>query len=91
MHENSSTNVNVSAIVQATPGRVCGNNKRRGADAPRIYYNVKAIETYVNWFKNGCKYPFSGYKSSNIKASTVSSVVKAKTPFNAMTVLKDSE
>jgi len=64
---------NVTSSSQALIARFCDNYEYEGDELnpdlrPIHFGDKKAIETYVEWFNNGCDYQTTDYKSSNIKS-----------------------
>jgi len=47
VHDAPTEDVNVAA--QGLAGRLCGNDKKRGAEAPHVFTNIELINQYIAW------------------------------------------
>jgi hypothetical protein len=67
VHDAPTEDVNVAA--QGLAGRLCGNDKKRGADAPHVFTNTELINQYIAWID--AKGDFSKVRKYNSAQLTI--------------------
>jgi len=52
VHESTPMKKDYSSEVQGLPGRLCGWNKRKGADGPKIFCARPILESYIDLYRS---------------------------------------
>jgi len=65
VHEPTAIVKDTNVTAQGLAGRLCGNDKRKGAAAPHIFCNTQLIHEYMEWIKN--KGDFNAVKAYHSK------------------------
>lgn len=59
-----------SVTAQGLAGRMCGFNKRSGADAPLVFVNLECADRYIKWLNNKeSDYRQGSYQSATLKST----------------------